>query len=156
MRVHSARPSRRRRGIALPLALLVVLAVAMFAALLLDASLQAVRSGRAAASASRAQVALETALAVALAAQVDSGGRSMAAGVAWDSSWAAAGDSMHLTVQSLGGSVRRVVATAAAGAGDARGAAGALVYVRVVADSAGPAVRWRLQPVSGWWWSPNP
>lgn len=147
---------RRRRGIALPLALLVVLVVAMFAALLLDASLQAVRSGRAGVSASRAQVAVETALAAALAAPVDSGGRSMAAGAAWDSSWAATGDSVHLMVQSLGGSLRRVVATATAGAGDARGAAGALVYVRVAADSAGAAVRWRLRPVSGWWWSPNP
>lgn len=156
MRVGNARACRRRRGIALPLALLVVLVVAMFAALLLDTSLQAVRSGRAGVSAIRAQVALETALAAALAAPVDSGGRSMAPGVAWDSSWAAAGDSVHLRVQSLGGSLRRVVATATAGAGDARGAAGALVYVRVVADSAGSLVRWRLRPVSGWWWSPIP
>lgn len=150
-----ARP-RPPRGIALPLAVLVVVAVAMFAALLLDASLQAVRSSRAGLSATRAQSALETALATALAAPVDSAGRSLPAGAARDSSWVAAGDSVHLRVQSLGGSLRRVLAATSAGAGAARGAAGALVFVRVVADSAGPVVRWRLRPVSGWWWSPNP
>jgi hypothetical protein len=146
----------RRPGIALPLALLVLVVVMLFAALLLDGALQEVRMARGGVAASRAQAALESTLAATLATPVDSAGALMAAGRSRDSAWVTAGDTLAVHVQSLGGTLRRVVARATIGAGSARAVAGAVAYLRVATDSNGPGGGRRLRPVTGWWWAPIP
>jgi hypothetical protein len=145
-----------RCGVALPLALLVLVVVALFAALLLDSALQEMRTARGSTAASRAQSALESALAATITEPVDSIGAQLVAGASRDRVWSTSGDSVAVRVQSLGGSLRRVVATATAVTGSARAVAGAVAYLRVTDDSASAGGDRRLRPVIGWWWSTNP
>lgn len=138
------------------MALLVLVVVALGAALLLDTALQGLRVARGGAAWSRAQSAVESALAATLASSVDSAGASLNPGVVRDSLWGVAGDSTFLRVQSLGGRLRRVVVRSTVAGGGARAIAGAVAYLRVEADSTPAGWRRRLRPVPGWWWAPLP
>ncbi|MCX5766263.1 MAG: hypothetical protein NTZ43_03430 [Gemmatimonadetes bacterium] len=138
------RPNIRRTprgGIALPLVLIVLVTVSMFAALLLDATLQEVRTAAGRTAAMRAQAAVETVLAAMLGATVDSG-------------WV-----QHPVP--LGGSevtsLFRVSAQARSREGQARARGGAVTFFRLEADTVAAASgQGRLRPISGWWWSPLP
>ncbi len=154
--MNEARGRRARAGIALPLALLVMIVVAMFAALLLDSSVQSARASNGSVAAARAQSVTESALAGVLAAPLDSTGAQAAVGTVIVSRLDRAADSAVARVLVLSGSLRRVDVRGVSGVGSARGVAGAVAYLRVVADSSGPVRLWRLRPVPAWWWSPIP
>ena len=144
-----------RRGIALPLVLVVLLTVSMFAALLLDASLQAVRAASARTAAMRAHAAVETAVAAMVGASVDSvwGQNPSPIGVA--AAWVGRGDSVGVSVVPLGDSLFRFSAQSRSVEGQARARGGAVTFLRLEPDTAAIAARrGRLRPISGWWWSP--
>ena len=148
-------PCRRlRRGVALPLALFVLVVTGLFAGLLLDSALQAARAARAGLAESRAAAAAEDVLSAALVQGVDSARASMAMGVGRDSAWSAGLDSLDLLEQSLGGSRRRLYVRATTRAPGTVAVAGIVAWVTIVADSAAGAGHWRRHPIAGWWRSP--
>ena len=154
------RPNIRRTprgGIALPLVLIVLVTVSMFAALLLDATLQEVRTAAGRTAAMRAQAAVETVLAAMLDATVDSGWVQHPVPLGGSEVTLNGRDSVGVAVVPLGDSLFRVSAQARSREGQARARGGAVTFFRLEADTVAAASgQGRLRPISGWWWSPLP
>jgi len=155
-----ARPDSRagpgRRGIVLPLALLVLVAVALLAALLFDAGVQEVRAARGGVAAARAMAALERALADLMTAPLDSAVLAPTPGTVTRTVNVGPGDSADVVVQAIGRGTVRVVIRAGAREARARAAEGVVAFLRVVADSSEGVPVLRLRPLPGWWRAPLP
>jgi len=145
-----------RRGFALPLALLGLLVLALVVALLLDAALQELRASRGDAARVRAEAAGETAFSDLIAAPVDSAVLLLPRGAARESVLTSAGDTVSVTVQSLGGGLVRAAFAARSWAGGVRADAMTLAWLRVLPDSGPPPAVLRYRRVPGWWWAQVP
>jgi membrane-bound ClpP family serine protease len=146
----------RRRGAALPLALVALLTVALLAALVLDASLGAVRRAQGDVAELRAQAAVESALADLLQARLDSAATSRPRGSVLLSLASVGRDSARAVIQSLGGSLARVVVRVRARAEGARADAGVIGLVRLEPDSGARPLGLRVRRLPGPWWVPVP
>jgi hypothetical protein len=140
----------------LPLALFMMMAIALLTALLLDGAVQELRSARGDVAAMRAEAAAGTALADLLASRPDSALLASPRGAVATGSVAAGADTTRLTIQSLGNGMLRVTAGARAWSGGVRGDASTLGYVRIGPDSSGPPGTLRFRRLPGWWWSQLP
>ena len=145
-----------RRGFALPLALFLLLLMAMLVALLFDGALQELRSARGDLAAARAQAAAETALADLLVSLPDSALLARPRGALSATVIASGSDTTRVSLQSLGGVLLRGVASARVWTAGLRADAVTMAFARIVPDTAvGPgALRFRRLP--GWWWAQLP
>jgi hypothetical protein len=130
--------------------------LALVVALLLDAALQELRASRGDAARARAEAAGETAFADLVSAPVDSAVLLLPRGAARESVLASAGDTVRVTVQSLGGDLVRAVFAARSWAGGVRADATTLVWLRALPDSGTPPAGLRYRRLPGWWWAQIP
>jgi hypothetical protein len=150
------RGTDRRCGFALPLVLFVLVVLELLVALLLDSAVQELRASRGEVALARAQAAAETAFADLLSAPADSVLIALPRGAARDSLVLQSGDTVRVTVQSLGGGLVRVVTTARSWSLGTRADAGTLALLRLFTDSAGGSHSLRLRRLPGLWWAPLP
>jgi hypothetical protein len=148
--------TRLRTGFALAVALLALVVLALVAALLLDAALQELRASRGDVALVRAEAASESALADLISAPVDSAVSRLPRGAARESVRVTAGDTVRLTVQSLGGGLVRAVLAARARAAGARADVTTLALLRMQPDSGPPPALLRYRRLPGWWWAHIP
>jgi hypothetical protein len=153
--VHHARPSKRR-GFALPLALFMVLVIALLAAILLDGAVQELRIARGDVAGSRAQAASGSALADLIASRPDSAMLGRPRGAMTSSSSGSGAESTTVSLQSLGNGLVRATASARYWSAGVRGDATNLAFVRIVPDSTGPPGTLRYRRLPGWWWAQIP
>jgi Tfp pilus assembly protein PilX len=145
-----------RAGFALALALFALVVLTLLVGLLFDAGVQEVRMARGQVASARAQAAAESAFADLLDSRPDSGLVLATRGTARQSTWAGPEDTALVVLQALGTATVRVVITAHAWSGAIRADAGAVAFLRVLRDSAGPPGTLRFQRLPGWWWAPIP
>lgn len=144
-----------RNGFAVPLAILIVVALALLTALMLDTAVAEFRGGDAWLSAARAVAAAETAAANGLGARLDSAALQMPAGTVVLSITEPESGSALVTVQILAPGLARLTVFASTGTGRLRAIAGRQVFVRIVAaaDVPGELV---LTPLPGPGWAAIP
>ncbi|HVZ48471.1 MAG TPA: hypothetical protein VG916_06790 [Gemmatimonadaceae bacterium] len=140
-----------RRGFAVPLAVLVLIVLALLAALGIDAALGALRTGDAAAVEARAAARAESGLAKAFVQPLDSAARRLAAGSALFTVVESDPDTVVVRAQVVQPGVVRVTATAVARRGQFRGIAGRYAFATIVADSAPMAGAILRRLPSRWW-----
>lgn len=145
-----------RRGFVLPLALFMMLVIALLTAGLLDAAVQELRSARGDVVAARALAGAGTALSDFLASRPDSARLARPRGAV--ESWAVEGaaDTTQVVVQALGNGMLRVTATARVWSGGLRGDAANVGFVRIVPDPGGAPGSLRYRRLPGWWWAQLP
>ncbi len=148
--------SSARRGFVLPLALFMLLAMALFVALLLEGAVQELRIARGDVAGARAQAAAGTALSDFLASHPDSALLARPRGFFASGSSTAGAETTRVTLQSLGNGMLRVTASARVWSGGARGDAANLGFVRIVPDSSGSPGSLRYRRLPGWWWAELP
>jgi hypothetical protein len=146
----------RRAGFALPLALFVLLVIALLAAALLEGAVQELRTARGDVAAARAAGVAGSALTDLLGSRPDSALLGRPRGSASTYAIVAGAETTAVTVQSLGAGTVRVVAAARVWSGGARADAAELGFARIVADSAGPPGTLRYRRLPGWWWAQLP
>jgi Tfp pilus assembly protein PilX len=153
-----ARRTRRGKqsGFALPLALFMLLVIALLAAILLDGAVQELRIARGDVAGSRAQAASGSALADMIAARSDSAVLARPRGAIYSASSGAGAESTTVTMQSLGNGLVRASASSRFWASGVRGEASSMAFVRIVPDSAGPPGTLRYRRLQGWWWAQIP
>ena len=147
--------NRRRRGVALPLALFALLTLALMISLLLDAAMQEYRTAGGDIAAVRASAAAERGLALFLGGTVDSALVALPRGGSVARMLPGA-DSVAVVVQSLGGALARLTISAHVWSDGARADAGAIALVRYELDTTTAPAVFRPRPLPGWWWTPNP
>ena len=140
----------------LPLALVVLVAIALLAALLFDAGLEELRAARSDLARVRAASLADGALAGLIETPGDSALETLAVGESQRTTVPAGGDSAELSVQPIGGSLLRVTVVARVANGRSRTREGALAFTRLTVDTVGGARALRLRPLAGWWRSPLP
>lgn len=145
-----------RRGFVLPLALFMLMVMALFVALLLEGAVQELRIARGDVAGARAQAAAGTALSDFLASHPDSALLARPRGFFASGSSTAGADTTRVTLQSLGNGMLRVTASARVWSGGARGDAANLGFVRIVPDSSGSPGSLRYRRLPGWWWAQLP
>lgn len=146
----------RRSGAALPLALFALVVIALLVSLILDGALQEFRSSSGDLASVRATASVERALALRLSLPADSATASMPPGGRWEGVTVRSGDTTTTVLQSLGGPLARLAVTSRSWHGGARADAGAVAFVRFEPDSAVTPAVYRVRPLPGWWWTPNP
>jgi len=134
----------------------MLIVIAAVGAILLDGAVQELRIARGDVAGSRAQAASGSALADLLAARPDSALLARPRGAISTTSIAAGAETTTVVVQSLGGGLFRMAASARVWSGAVRGDAASLGFVRVVPDSAGPPGTLRYRRLQGWWWAQLP
>jgi Tfp pilus assembly protein PilX len=150
-------PARSGRGgFALPLALFMLMVIALLAAILLDGAVQELRIARGDLAGSRAQAASGSALADLLASRPDSAMLGRTRGAISGASSGTGAESTTVAVQSLGNGIMRATASARSWSGGVRGDATTVAFARIVADSAGPPGTLRYRRLQGWWWAQIP
>jgi hypothetical protein len=150
------RSDRARAGFVLPLSLFMLLSIAMLVAVLLDGSLQEVRTARGDLSAARAQALAGSLLASMIAAPADSGILALARGARRTTVVSSAADTTTADIQSLGSGLVRIVATARTWSFGIRADAILVGFARVVPDSAGSVGALRYRRLPAWWWAQLP
>ena len=145
-----------RGGFVLPLALFMLTVMALIAALLLQASIEELRTARGEVAAVRAQAAAGSALADLASAAPDSGALSLPRGTAAPAVLTVGGDTTQVVVQALGGGVVRLAAAARAWFGGVRGDAANVAFLQIVPDSGGVPGALRYRRLPGRWWAPIP
>ena len=145
-----------RRGIVLPLALVVLIAVALLAALMFDAASEELRVARFDVGRVRAASAMDAVLADLIGSPGDSDLAAMQVGGAKRATIAAGDVSTAVTMQVLGGSLLRLTVVASVTSGRVRARQGTVAFVRMVTDSTTGVRTIRLRPLAGWWRSPLP
>lgn len=140
---------------AAPLALGVLIALALLAALFLEASLADLRAGRASLGSARAAATAEEALERALASRLDTAAASRPVGTLLLEYRTGGVDSVSTTIRRLQPGLAEVQVRVRVRSGGFRVVAGRQVYVRLRADSlsAGELV---LRPIPGHWWVATP
>jgi hypothetical protein len=144
-----------RRGFAVPLAVLVLIVLALLAALGIDAALGALRTGDAASVEARAVARAESGLAKAFVQPLDSAARRLAAGSPLFAFVDPEIDTVIVRAQVVEPGVTRVTATAVARRGRFRGIAGRYAFATIVADSPSSAGA-ILRPLPTRWWTAIP
>lgn len=139
------------RGFALPLALAIVLAVALVEVLLIDGALARARGASSAAAETAAAAAAESALALGLALRLDSSAIRQPAGTTLASWSSPAPDSTWLTVRVMQPGIARVAAKASVMRAGLRAIAGRSAYVEIELDPAFPGEA-ALRPLPRLWW----
>ncbi len=134
----------------------MLMMMALLVALLLEGAVQELRMARGDVAAARAQATAGTALSDLFATRPDSAMLASPRGVTALSSVAVGADTTWVALESLGGGLVRVVASARSWSGGARADAANLGFARIVADSAAPPGTLRFQRLPGWWWAPVP
>jgi hypothetical protein len=152
----SPRGGNARAGFVLPLALFMLLVIALLAALLLEGAVQELRMSRGDMVAARAQAGAATAFSDLLASTPDSALLARPRGVVSFGTVAAGAETTTVTVQSLGSGLLRVITGARVWAGTTRGDATNVGFVRIVPDSAGTPGSLRYRRLPGWWWAQLP
>lgn len=150
MRRHKRVHRKRAGGFALPLAVMLLVAVSLIAALLFDAALGHLRTGAAELGQARAESAAETALAAALAVRLDTSTASLAPGALLVSSVSPGPGAASTFVHKLASPFARVVIRAQFAGGHLRVSAGRVAIVVLAADSAVPG-ELRMRPAGGPW-----
>lgn len=150
MRRDSRAQSARAGGFALPLAVMLLVAVSLIAALLFDAALGLLRTGAADLGQARAESAAETALATTLALRLDTSALSVQPGSTLVTTVSAAPDSTTTTVQRLAAPFARIVSRAYVANGHFRVSVGRIGIVVLTPDSA-VAGELQLRPARGPW-----
>jgi hypothetical protein len=145
-----------RGGFVLPLALFMLMVIALLAALLLEGAVQELRSARGDVAGARAQAAAGSALADFLASRPDSSLLARPRGVTSAGSSPIGAETTRVSLQSLGNGLLRVTAGARVWSGGVRGDAANLGFVRIVPDSGGPPGTLRYRRLPGWWWAQLP
>lgn len=140
-----------RGGFAVPLAVLIVIALAFLTALMLDAAVAEFRSGEAWLSESRAAAAAETASAEALATRLDSAVLLVSAGTVVLRRVQTGADSVSTILQVLGPGLARLTVFATNGAGRLRAIAGRQIFVRMAPSPDTPG-EVELRPLMGPAW----
>jgi hypothetical protein len=140
----------------LPLALFMMMVIAMLAALLLEGAVQELRIARGDVAAAKAEAAAGSALADLLASRPDSALLARPRGAVSSAAAIGAGETTKVTVQSLGHGLLRVTSSARNWSGGVRGDAASLGFVRIVPDSSGPPGSLRYRRLPGWWWAQIP
>lgn len=147
--------TRGRRGFALPLAVVILIALSLLAALGIDAALGALRGGTAGMVEARANALAETGLARALAQPVDTATLRLPAGAtvfAWSDTSA---DTITAVAQVVEPRTVRVAVAAVVRRAEFRGFAGRYAFAVIELDStvsAGAALR----PLRSNWWVATP
>lgn len=148
--------SHAPRGFVLPLALFMLMVLALLAALLIQGAVQEVRIARGEVAGARADAAAETALSDVLASIPDSATLGRPRGALALSQYVAGTDSIRVAVQSLGGGIVRIMATARAWSGGVRADATNVGFARIGADPSGPPGSLCYRRLPGWWWAQIP
>ena len=149
MRLRSALSGRG--GFAVPLAVLIVIALAFLTALMLDAAVAEFRSGEAWLSESRAAALAETASAEALATRLDTAVLLVSAGTVVLRRVQTGVDSVAASVQVLGPGLARLTVFAAIGMGRLRAIAGRQIFVAMIPSPGAPG-EVELRPLAGPGW----
>lgn len=149
-------PAPARRGFVLPLALFMLTAIALLAALMIEGAVQEVRIARGEVAGARADASAGSALADLLASTPDSAMLMSPRGAIVSSSSVAGSDSVHVAVQSLGGGLVRVTASARSWWGGARGDATTVGFARIDRALFGAPGTLSYQRLPGWWWTRIP
>lgn len=144
-------PVRGRAGFAMPLAILIMLALALISALGVEAALGALRADTAGVVEAHAAVRAETGLARALAHRVDSTALGDPPGTVLFTLAETLPDTVTVVAQVLERGVARVLVTAVVRRAQFRGIAGRYAFAVITADSTMPG-RLRLRPLPSNWW----
>ncbi len=150
-----ARPDLRR-GFVLPLALFMLLVIALLAAVLLEGAVQELRTARGDVAGARAEAAAGSALTNLLASRPDSALLARPRGTTSTATAVAGAETTTVTLQSLGNGAFRALSTARVWSAGVRADASALGFLRIVPDSAGPPGSLRYRHLPGWWWAQLP
>jgi Tfp pilus assembly protein PilX len=150
-----ARPEPRR-GFVLPLALFMLLVIALLAAALLEGAVQELRTARGDLAGARAAAAAGSALTDLIASRPDSALLALPRGSISTSVAIAGAETTAVTLQAMGAGTVRATTVARVWAGGARADASALGFVRIIPDSAGPPGSLRYRHLPGWWWAQLP
>jgi hypothetical protein len=145
-----------RSGFVLPLALFMIMLVALFVALLLEGALQELRAARGEVAEARARAAAESGLSDLLSSVPDSALLARPRGASSGGLVAAGTETTRVSMQSLGNGVLRATATARSWSGGVRGDAATVGFVRIVADPAAPPGGLRFRRLPRWWWAQLP
>lgn len=130
--------------------------LALLVALLLDGAVQELRVARGDVALTRAQAAAESALADLLSTPADSDFLALPRGGSRESITVLAGDTVRVSVQSLGGGLARVVTAARSSSFGVRADATTLAWLRALPDSLAAPRTLRFRRLPGWWWAQLP
>ncbi len=144
-----------RAGVAAPLSLAVLIAVALLAALFLEASLADQRAGRASLGAARAAAVAEEALERALASRMDTSAASRPVGAVLLENRTGGIDSVATIVRHIQPRFAEVRVSVRGRSGGFRVLVGRLAYASLRPDSLAPGDL-VLRPLPGNWWVPFP
>ncbi len=144
-----------RSGVAAPIALAVLIALALLSALFIEASLADRRAGRAALGAVRASAVAETALERGLAYRLDSAAASGPVGAVLLHAQIGGVDSVETTIRRLQPGLMEVRVRVSTRSGGFRVVVGRVAHVRLRPDSLAP-YGLALQPLPGHWWVATP
>lgn len=148
MRAHPA-------GFALPLALVIVLALALLESLLIEGAVARLRTSASSLSAAVAAAAAESALARTLATRFDSLAAMSGPGATLMAESAPPPDSLVLTVVVLQPGLARIHIAATTIRGPVRAIAGRTAYVEIVRDTTIPSESF-VRPLPRLWWVGDP
>jgi hypothetical protein len=140
----------------LPLALLVLLAIALLVAILMDIAVQELREGRGDLVSARAEAVVATALADFLAAPAAADFAAWPRGATSQSTTVIGADTAQIMVQALGGGLARVLVAGHAWMGGIRADAASMAFVRAFVVGSGTPPPLRFRRIPGWWWTPIP
>ena len=146
---------RGPRGFVLPLAVIVLVAVSLAVALLMDGAVTAFRAGSADVESARTEVTAESALTAALGTTFDTSARAAPAGTIVARSVTTGRDSVTTAIQVVESPVVRIVVSVRHSANGIRLFAGRVAFARFVVDSTRTAEA-GLVPIGGAWWVPFP
>jgi hypothetical protein len=140
----------------LPLALFMLVVIALLAAVLLQGAVLELRTARGDVAQARAQAAAGSALSELFVSRPDSALLVRPRGAISSGTNAAGAETTTVAVQSLGNGILRVTAIARVWSGGLRADVTNLGFVRIVADSFGAPGSLRYQRLPGWWWAQLP
>lgn len=141
----------RRGGFAVPLAVVLLIAVALMASLLLEAALSELRAGSAARAESRVVVAAESALAQGMAVRLDTAVLRLTAGARPLSQTRVEAESVRVELQVVQPGLARLLVSATSGATGIRVSVGRTALVSFRRDSLIPG-EVVLSPIGPDWW----
>jgi Tfp pilus assembly protein PilX len=144
-----------RAGIAAPLAVIMLIAVALLGLLMMEGALNELRTGAAAVAESRVAARAESALAQALVQPLDTSALSRPPGSVLLEEASASPDSTILRIAALGQGLVRLTVRVSSGDRHLRVYAGRIALLGLRTDSAVPS-QVRMVPIKAHWWVASP
>jgi hypothetical protein len=120
----------------------------------LQGAIQELRVARGDVGRSRAAAMVETAIADLMASPADSALLTSSRGATRRTIATSGADTAFVALQFLGAATVRVVVAARSWIGGEHSDVRNVVFLRILADSAGPPGALRLRRLPGWWWAP--